>query len=453
VDLRSVALFEELEDDDIAMLESCAEEVRLHDGEILFHEGDVGDAAYVIEEGDLEILTDDDGREVLLAVRKTGDVIGEMSLLERLPRTATVRASGETRLAKIPQHAIDLLMGSSPTAVITFFNVLISRWRQTRMVLAQNERMAQLGTLTAGVAHELNNPTAAVGRAAGQIRGAIEDAIDAERRLHQKGVDRAAIDAILEAATSTDRPTYSAIQRSDLEASVEDALTDAGHPAPWNVAPAIVESGLAERLDDLLAAADGNAVDLLELLRTANDMSTLLYEIEEGSRRVSDIVRVLKSYSYLDQAPVQEVDVAAGIRDTLLLLRSKLRDIDVTADLPEDLPRIEGYGAELNQVWTNLIDNAAYAVAEVEAPRIEIRAEVVGDTFRVQVEDNGPGIAPDAIPKLYDAFFTTKPPGSGTGLGLNISYQIVAHRHRGDITVESQPGRTVFTVDLPITKG
>jgi signal transduction histidine kinase len=453
VDLRSVALFEDLEDADIAMLESCAEEVHLQPGEILFYEGDAGNAAYVIEEGELEILTDDEGREVLLAVRRAGDVIGEMSLLEGLPRTATVRAGGPTRVVGIPKHAIDLLMANSPTAVISFFNVLVARWRQTRMVLAQNERMAQLGTLTAGVAHELNNPTAAVGRAAGQLREAINDAISAERRLHGAGVDREAIDEVLAAATATERPTYSALQRSDLEAEVEDLLTDVGHPSPWNVAPAVVESGLATSLAELVEAAGSDVVDLLELLRTANDMATLLYEIEEGSRRVSDIVRVLKSYSYLDQAPVQDVDVAGGIDDTLLLLRSKLKDVKVETDFPADLPRIEGYGAELNQVWTNLIDNAAYAVSEVEDPRICVRAHADDDTFHVEVEDNGPGIAPEDIPKLYDAFFTTKPPGSGTGLGLNISYQIVAHRHRGNMTVESQPGRTVFAVDLPIRKG
>ena len=263
MDLRSVALFERLEDDDIRMLESCAEEVHLAPGEILFYEGDVGNAAYVIEEGDLEILTDDDGREVLLASRSAGDVIGEMSLLEDLPRTATVRASGPTRVVGIPKHAIDLLMANSPTAVITFFNVLVARWRQTRLVLAQNERMAQLGTLTAGVAHELNNPSAAVGRAAGQLRDAIGDAIAAERRLHASGVAREAIDEVLAAATATERPTYTALQRSDLESAVEDALDDVGHPAPWNVAPAVVESGLGDRLPDLLDGAGDHAVDLL----------------------------------------------------------------------------------------------------------------------------------------------------------------------------------------------
>jgi signal transduction histidine kinase len=177
---------------------------------------------------------------------------------------------------------------------------------------------------------------------------------------------------------------------------------------------------------------------------------SLAFEIEEGTKRMSAIVGALKSYSYLDQAPVQEIDLHRGLDDTLLIMRSKLEGITVERDYAADLPRVTAYAGELNQVWTNLIDNAADALAEAGGGTLTVHTRRDGDMVVVEIEDDGPGIPPEVKPRIFDAFFTTKPPGSGTGLGLDITYGIVVHKHRGSIDFESHPGRTVFRVELPI---
>ncbi len=242
-----------------------------------------------------------------------------------------------------------------------------------------------------------------------------------------------------------------AITRSDLEADVEDRLLDAGVEDGWRLAPMIVETDLVDLLDDILTAGGDDTASVLGVLSADHEVSSLLHEVEEGTRRMSAIVRALKSYSYLDQAPVQDVDLIAGIEDTILILKAKLGDIEVRREYADDLPRIDAHGAQLNQVWTNLLDNAADAIREAGRSdgAVTVRAFPHGDAVVVEVEDNGKGIPPEAMPRVFDSFFTTKPPGKGTGLGLNISYGIVVHEHRGDITVESEPGKTVFRVELP----
>ena len=454
VSLRAVPLFSKLEDDDLCRLEERSEVVRLGAGQELFAEGQPGERAFVIHTGEIEIVKRTGDREVLLAVRKPGEVIGEMALLQDAPRSATARARADAELIAIPKAEIDALMESSIGAVQALFRVLLDRWQQTQALLTQNERMAQLGTLTAGLAHELNNPAAAVNRAAGQLRDSVAELVSAERALaaglepdRQGGIEdlRSRLDS------REPPPALDAITRSDLEAEVEDTLMDAGFDDAWKMAPAIVEGGLVDAVGEIVEVAGEEAGHLLEAIRTAHEVASLLHEVEEGTRRLSAIVRALKSYSYLDQAPVQEVDLTTGIEDTLLILKSKLSDIEVRREYADDLPTIQAYGAELNQVWTNLLDNAADAVHQSGRSDgvIVVRAFPENGQVTVEVEDNGSGIAPESIHRVFDSFFTTKPPGSGTGLGLNISYAVVVHKHRGDITVSSEPGKTVFRVELP----
>jgi signal transduction histidine kinase len=177
-----------------------------------------------------------------------------------------------------------------------------------------------------------------------------------------------------------------------------------------------------------------------------------VYQIEEGTRRMSAIVKALKSYAYLDQAPVQNVDVTGGLDDTLMLLAHKTKDVEVIREYAEDLPKVEALGGELNQVWTNLVDNALYAIAESgrDDGKLIVRARPGESGVVVEVEDNGPGIPEEIQTRIFDSFYTTKPPGSGTGLGLDISRTIVLHHHGGNLTVDSVPGRTVFRVELPL---
>jgi len=207
----------------------------------------------------------------------------------------------------------------------------------------------------------------------------------------------------------------------------------------------------AKKLDELAIAFDVQQLStILNWLAATYAAHNLLAEIGQGAKRISAIVKALKSYSYLDQAPIQAVDLKAGIEDTLLILANKLRSgISVSRDYAEDLPTIQGYGSELNQVWTNILDNAIDAMGGKGEIKIRTRRE--GDWAVVEIEDNGPGIPAEIQSKVFDAFFTTKPPGKGTGLGLNISFNIVVHKHRGDLRVFSEPGKTRFEVWLPIS--
>jgi len=195
-----------------------------------------------------------------------------------------------------------------------------------------------------------------------------------------------------------------------------------------------------------------HAEPVVKLMAAEADAVSLRAEVDEGAKRLSELVGALKSYSFLDQAPVQEVDLPKGIEDTLLILKSKTRDITVERDYADDLPRITAYGSQLNQVWTNLIDNASDSLrdAGVADPVITIKAIEREDCIIVTVEDNGPGIPPEIKDRIFEAFYTTKEPGKGTGLGLDTVYSIVVNQHRGAIDVESEPGSTKFTVKIPI---
>ncbi len=452
-ELRLVPLFAGLPDEDLERLCQGVERTSLPAGELLFAEGDDGDRAYVIREGELEVVKITGEREVLLAVRGPGDVIGEMALLDTAPRMASVRARGAVDLLSIPKEQMDELLAGSATAARSLFGVLLARWRETEVRLRQSERMAQLGTLTAGLAHELNNPAAAVRRGADQLSDAVTGYATAIGELTAAGLDPETDDrlrALLDKAVEPG-PMLSALERADLEDDLEDALDSIGADKPWKLAAGLAGAGF--RPEDVTTIESDFGSDKARVIVGACDAAhgarSLLREVEEGATRLSDIVGALKSYSYLDQAPVQEIDVTKGLEDTLLILRRKLDDIEIVREYADDVPEIQAFGSELNQVWTNLIDNAADAIAEGGGGKITLRVAPGERAVVVEVEDDGPGIPPEAQDRVFDAFFTTKPPGSGTGLGLDISYSIIVHKHRGDISVRSEPGRTVFRVELP----
>jgi signal transduction histidine kinase len=246
-------------------------------------------------------------------------------------------------------------------------------------------------------------------------------------------------------------PDIDTLTRSDLEADVERLLGAAGSEEPREVAPALVSLGYgSSELEELAGTMDSpQLVAAAELLASTFVVHNLLAEISQGAGRVSEIVKALKSDSFLNQAPIQEVGLHEGFHNTLRILKSKLgAGIVVRREYADDIPPIQAHGSELNQVWTNLIDNAAYVLRD--GGNITIRTRREGDEAVVEVEDDGPGIPEEIKSRVFDAFFTIKPPGQGTGMGLGITYSIIVNQHGGDIQVESNPGKTVFTVRLPI---
>jgi len=439
-DLTTVDLFANLNANDLAKLESSLSDHDIAAGENIFCEGDAGDRAYVITAGEIEVLKESAGREVRLAVLGPGTLVGEMALLAGEPRNATCRAITDTRLVSIPHETFDELLAASPTAMRAIFDSFIARGRQQESRLRQAERMAQLGVLTAGLAHEMNNPAAAIARGSDQLRD----------RLVAYGLAMQSIpaDTSLPEPSSDDRG-MSSIERSDAEYALETALTSAGVGDAWQMAPALVAGGFT--LDDLVGPEGLERPELAGAAAMRAEIKALLDEVNEGASRLMDLVGALKSYSFLDQAPVQNVDVVKGIEDTLLILKSKTRDIEIERRYADGLPRITAFGSQLNQVWTNLIDNATDAIHEAETRdgRITIEAHYVDGCIVVSIANNGPPIPPEIQDRIFEAFYTTKAPGQGTGLGLDTAYRIVVTQHGGTLKLESNEEETRFTVVLP----
>ena len=456
--LKNVSLFNNLTEDDIVQICGMLQDLELPAGAVLFDEGSVGDRAYIIQSGELEIVKSSVGGEVLLAVRGQGEVIGEMSLLEETPRTATVRAHSDVSLVAISKQQFNALLDSSPSAARKMLDIVLARWRHTAATLQQREKMALLGGLVAGVAHELNNPAAATQRSAEQLQGAILTMVRNQSLLADLPVAQrshlgdlvAKIEEFAGASIEMDSLT-----RSDRESEIEQWLEGQGVDHAWDYAPVLVNVGYkADDLTDVLGPLDSVYLEaVVGWLCNLDNAFRLAGEISEASRRISEIVQALKTYSYLDQGPVQNVDIHRDLDNTLIILNHKLKDanIQVIRDYAPDLRRIEAYGSELSQVWTNILDNAIDALSEIEdRPRnIVIRTRQEAQEITVEIEDNGPGIPVDVQPKIFDAFFTTKEPGKGTGLGLDISYNIVVMKHGGDLRVNSVPGCTCFQIHLP----
>lgn len=453
--LKKVQLFANLPDDDLNRLCAVVTEEFLPAEEILFTEGEIGDKAYVIMSGEVDILKESGGRTVLLATRRGGEVIGEMSLLDQAPRFASGRAKTDCELLSISHKNLEHLLDTSPSAARVLLSTITNRLRSTELVLRQSEKMAQLGTLTAGIAHELNNPASAARRGSEHLSTSIEYFQRTFKQFHEMGFSNEQWEKAAElndhAVKRAKEPIdLDSVGRSDLEEEIEVWLDDHHIENSWEHAPILVNLGYqTANLEDLEENFPGQQLAAaLRWLCTLFTIYSLLEEINQGTTRIGEIVKSLKSYVYLDQAPVQLVDIHEGLDNTLVMLRSKLKNgINVKRNYSADLPKIMAYGGELNQVWTNIIDNAVDAMDG--QGEIVIGTRQVDDWIFVEIEDSGPGIPEDVKQKLFSPFFTTKPMGKGTGLGLNISFNII-QKHAGNIQVYSRPGRTCFSVRLPV---
>lgn len=453
--LRNVPLFSGLSDEHIDHLFRMAEPIYVPAGRTFIREGDEGDSLFILLDGEAEVTKRLEGQDVVLAKRGPGEFVGEMAVINRSPRSASVRAIMDSHLLVVSHTAFKTLLNYDSSVPLGILAAMITRMESDRALLLQREKMAALGTLSAGLAHELNNPAAAIRRSASHLEEILGEWEDVSGRLGELGLtpEQATCLKTLQqevAAQRGSRPESDPIARADMEDAIQDWLDAHNVPDSWEVGPALAAAGWDEsKLDGLGGAfSDQQLPVLLRWSAARASAYDLLGEVRMASESISQIVGAVKTYSHLDEAPIQQVDIHQSLENTLIILKHKLKyGVTVVRDFGTDIPQIEAYGSELNQVWTNLIDNAVDAMGG--EGEIVLRTRRADGSVVVEIQDSGPGIPPNILDRIYDPFFTTKPPGEGSGLGLHIAYNIVVEKHRGRLEVDSEPGKTVFRVTLP----
>ncbi len=453
--LRRVPLFAALDDDDLTELLDMADEVSVAPGHVLFREGDEGIDLYVVLSGELVISKRVREVEDDIALRGPGEVVGEMALVSGNPRVATARAGQPSRLLRVGRAAFRRLLGSSPEAAAAIVGCMASRIEEDQSNRAREERLVALGTMAAGLAHELNNPAAALVRTTGSLAGAHEARDQAAVALFASDLTPAESEAVLRlGAAAKERaeavaPGPARLPDPDDEDELADYLDAMGLEQPWEAAPNLLQAGwtleaIAEVLEAFRPATRAGAARWLAADAVARG---LLGEISLAASAIVEQVRAVKVASHMDRAAFDVIDVREGLESALVMVKRKLGQVAVVRDYDPDLPRIEAYPAELNQVWTNLVDNALDAMGGTGELTLRTRA---GDgQVTVEVGDTGPGIPDEVLPRLFQPYFTTKGVGEGTGLGLPLARKTVEQRHGGRITVSTRPGATVFKVTLP----
>lgn len=454
-DVRSLSIFDGLTDDQLGELVEGGTEVRIEPGVDLFREGEYADFWWVLVDGAVDLIRHV-GREDTVVARM--DVPGRWAggfraWDEQGVYLATGRGVTGGRVLRVPAELVRRWINSWFPFGGHLIAGLYRTARSIESTARQRESLVRLGTLAAGLAHEINNPASAATRAVGVLETACQALLSSVRELADDEISSgqfAAIDALrreVEPRSAEPDP----LVHADLEQALSTWLTRHGIAREWTIAPALAAAGVDLAWCTRAATAlEGSALQPgLEWVANSFTVAALLSELKDSTQRISELVAAVRSYSQMDRTSMQEIDVADGLDSTLVMLGHKLRDgVTVVRDYGADVPRIDAYAGELNQVWTNLIDNAVDAMHGTGILRVTTRAE--RDSVVVEISDTGTGMSPQEAARAFDAFYTTKEVGKSLGLGLDIAQRIVVERHGGTITIDSRPGKTVLRVRIPI---
>jgi signal transduction histidine kinase len=462
--IRTLFLFESLNDEQLAWMSEQGRVEHRASGEMVYVEGEPATCFFVLLEGTIVLTRRVEGDEVEISRTNQRGVYG--GAMQAYLQTSEPQTYSNSLQAITEASFFVMSSDNLATMVRTWFPMamhllegLFVGMRNSQVIVGQRERLLGLGRLTAGLTHELNNPAAAAVRATSSLRervgmmrhklSALADGrLNADNLIRLAAVQEDAVDRLGKA------PKLSPMEASDAEDTITDWMDDHGLHAGWEIAPTLVAAGVTtEWLDGATQSIPPEFLDGgLRWVAYTLETELLMNEIEDATHRISALVGAAKQYSQLDRAAHQEIDVRDGLDSTLVMLGGKLhgKGIAVVKDYAQGLPDIPAYAAELNQVWTNLIDNAIAAMAG--GGTLTLRTALDGDHVLVEIGDTGPGVPPENLKRIFEPFFTTKPVGEGTGLGLDISYRIVVQRHRGDLRVVSVPGDTRFQVRLPINE-
>jgi signal transduction histidine kinase len=453
-ELLKFPVFAGLPDDQITWFLSQSQELRLAPGEVYARQGDPADAMFVMLEGQFQWRGELGGQMIVIPVQ-SGDVTGVLPFSRMKQFTVGAQAITDGRVLRFPASLFPELVQRMPELAQRLVGLMSDRIREATRFEQQRDRLAALGKLSAGLAHELNNPASAAKRAASQLRQVLKRIKDASHELGRQeltGAQKAEIENLEASITRADQPPPDALAVSDLEGQIDSLFRSHGQNDLWQLSADLARRSInPELLESLFANLDAaTARAALVRLAASVEVANLLNEIESSTSRISDLVLAIKEYTFMDQAPVQNVDVVKSLENTLTILNHKLkRGVVVKRDYQRVPLLVNSFGSELNQVWTNLIDNAIDAMSG----KGELRVRTYRDDSCVVVEiaDNGPGISPETKAHIFEPFFTTKGVGQGTGLGLDTVQRIVK-KHRGTIQVNSVPGDTRFQVWLPLAE-